>query len=253
MKKEGKSIFSPFAITSLLLFLTVGVMYIASDISYEYADRINYGIAQAFRRFMSGISRNVDFSIFEILIISIPIILFFVVRRAVKCFSSGEGRVRFVSNLAAFVLITYTGHILALGIAHNTTPISKRLGLDEVEITEDRLAENLIGLRDEINTLVDLVPRDESGVFDPGYSYSDISERICESYFLLTDHLDLPEGYDSRVKGVKNGWAMSYFGITGIYTYYSGEANVNTSYPAYVTLFTAAHEMSHQWGILREN
>ena len=46
---------------------------------------------------------------------------------------------------------------------------------------------------------------------------------------------------------------MSYLGITGIYTSLTGEANVNTSYPDYVTIFTAAHEMCHQRGILREN
>jgi hypothetical protein len=46
---------------------------------------------------------------------------------------------------------------------------------------------------------------------------------------------------------------MSYLEITGIYTYVTGEANVNTAFPDYDVVFTSAHEMSHQRGVLREN
>ena len=253
MKKEKKSIISPFAILSFLLFIVACVIYIATDMSYAFADIVNEGVAQAFRRFMASISGVFDFSLFELLIISIPIILFFIIRRAIKCFSLREGRIRFILNIAAVALILYTGHIFALGIGHNTTPISVRMELDEVEVTEENLAEELINLGEEINSLANAVPRNENGIFDPEYSYKELSEKITDSYGNLVEKNNLPKNFSSRAKGVKNGWAMSYLGITGIYTYYTGEANVNTSYPAYVTVFTAAHEMCHQRGILREN
>lgn len=253
MRKQRNSLVSAFAVISLLIFLLVGVIYIITDISEDFADLINEGVAQNFRRTMSNISGLFDFSLFEILVILIPLILFFVIRRGVRIFSSGRGKVRFVTNLAAVLLLFYTGHIFALGIAHNATPISKRMELEEVEVTEERLAATLIELRDEINLISADLPRGEDGIFDPNYSYKEISEKIIDSYGALAESYNLPKNFDSRAKEVKNGWAMSYLGIVGIYTYYTGEANVNSSYPAYVTIFTAAHEMCHQRGILREN
>ena len=41
--------------------------------------------------------------------------------------------------------------------------------------------------------------------------------------------------------------------MLGMYTYYTGEANINTEFPDYSTPFTVAHEMAHQRGIARED
>ena len=46
---------------------------------------------------------------------------------------------------------------------------------------------------------------------------------------------------------------MTYTHISGMYTYFTGEANLNTNYPYFVNVYTTAHEMAHQRGIAREN
>jgi len=46
---------------------------------------------------------------------------------------------------------------------------------------------------------------------------------------------------------------MSYTGITGVYSFFTGEANLNVAYPDYSNVFTAAHEMAHARGIARED
>lgn len=253
MQKERKDIISPFALFSVSAFIVTGIIYVASDISPRIADLINGSLSQGFRRIMASFSDAFSFSLFETLVIILPLILSFVVYKAVKRFADRRGRIGFVVNFVAFILLIYSGHIFALGIAHNTTHLSETMDLPTTQVSEENLSETLIDLRNEINYLVDLVPRNENGVFDPQYSYDEISEKICKSYENLSDLYGLPYGFESRAKGVKSGAAMSYLGITGIYTYVTGEANVNTAYPAYVTLFTTAHEMSHQRGIMREN
>ncbi|MBE6612559.1 MAG: DUF3810 domain-containing protein, partial [Ruminococcaceae bacterium] len=45
----------------------------------------------------------------------------------------------------------------------------------------------------------------------------------------------------------------TYTHISGMYTYYTGEANLNINFPDYNLPFTAAHELAHQRGILPEN
>ena len=253
MKNDKKAIISPFAALCVLLFIIIGTVYLITDASTSFADMVNSTVSHGFRRLMAAFGDVFPFSLFEVLVICIPLILFFVIKRAVKCFGNREGRLRFVINLSAVVLLIYSGHLLALGVAHNTTPVSQKMNLNETEVTEENLTETLTLLRDEINLLADSLPRNDDGVFDPGYSFDDISTEVVRSYDALAQIYGFNEGFDSRAKGVKNGWAMSYLGISGIYTYPTGEANVNTSYPAYVRIFTAAHEMCHQRGFLREN
>ena len=46
---------------------------------------------------------------------------------------------------------------------------------------------------------------------------------------------------------------MSYTNITGIYSPFTAEANVNVSVPKSTLLFTTMHEMAHQRGFASEN
>lgn len=253
MNKERKKIISPFAILSVLVFIIIGILYFLTDLSYSLADFINGTLSHAFRRLMASIGDIFPFSLFELLVACLPIILFLVIYRAVKVFSDPQGRLRFIINFAAALLLILSGHLLALGIAHNTTPLDEKMGLSEVEVSEENLTETLTDLVAELNALGDSVKRDQNGVFTHGYSYTEMSDIISSAYSDFADAYGLPKGYKTNAKGVRAGWAMSYLGITGIYSYVTGEANVNTYYPDYVTLFTTAHEMSHQRGILREN
>jgi len=45
---------------------------------------------------------------------------------------------------------------------------------------------------------------------------------------------------------------MSYTHITGVYTFFTGEANININFPDFTIPFTAAHELAHQRGVARE-
>ena len=251
--QKKKKIISPFAIISLCLFLIIGTVHLITEMSYSFADLVNGSVSQTFRRFMASTGEIFPFSLFEVLMYCLPLIIAAVVYGAVKAFSDKQRRARFIINFAAVILLIYSGHLLALGIAHNTTPISDKMELSEVDVTEENLTETLTALVEEINTLAPSVNRNQNGVFTCGYSYSEFSKKISESYNDFAAIYDLPKGYNSTAKGVKSGWAMCYLGIGGIYTYVTGEANVNTAYPDYDILFTAAHEMSHQRGILREN
>jgi hypothetical protein len=46
---------------------------------------------------------------------------------------------------------------------------------------------------------------------------------------------------------------MSYAHIAGIYSFFTGESNINVSLPDYTIPYTAAHELAHQRGVARED
>lgn len=250
---EKERIISPLLIISLFIFIPVMLLYSFASSSYTFADFVNESLCQQFRALMARFGELFPFSLFEILVFSLPLIIVLLIYSGVKHFSTVRGGIRFLINLLAIVLIIYSGHTLALGIGYKTTPLAQKIQLPDTAVNVENLSEVMISLRDEVNSLADAVPRNQDGVFDPGYSYSCISEKIFESYSLLESEYGFAPGFKSTAKGVRAGAMMSYLGITGIYTYVTGEANVNTAYPAYDTIFTAAHEMSHQRGILREN
>ena len=45
----------------------------------------------------------------------------------------------------------------------------------------------------------------------------------------------------------------TYTHISGMYTFFTGEANVNVNYPDFIMVSSAAHEMAHQRGVGKED
>ena len=250
--KKNKSCISLFHILSFAIFLAVLVLLYISISSYGAADLINGGIAAYYRRIMAALGNLFPFSLFEIFAVCIPLFVLTVVVFAVRSFRRGRGD-RFIATLLSVVLLIYSGHTLALGIGYHTTPLMDRLGLTRTEITEERLVSVMTSLRDEVNALSEEIERDGRGVSVTHYSLDGISRLLCDSFDSLSERYAFLDSFNSRVKGVGFTNLLSHLTLTGIYTFYTGEANVNTAYPAYDVAYTAAHELSHQRGILREN
>lgn len=252
MRRKFKKPISVFAVVSLLVYLLSFILVRLARGSYKIADTLNDTLCHHFRRLMAAFGGIFPFSLYEVIMLSVPILAVVVIILAVKRFRSGFGRLRFIFNLAAIALLLTAGHNLSLGIGYNTTPIDKKMGLDTVEVTEERLVHILVSLRDEINLLsAEISYVDGSSV--PDCTFEEISEKICDSYEAFEKEYGFPKSFDSTAKRVYFGNLMSYMGITGIYTYYTGDANVNSAYPMYDMTFTAAHELAHQRGISREN
>lgn len=239
-------------IISLFVFLTVMILLFAAKSSQEAADFINGTVSSAYRRIMAAFGNLFPFSLFEAVIALLIPAFILVIILSLRSFKRGRGK-RFILTLLSVIMLIYSGHTLALGIAYYTTPLAARLGIREVEICEENLTRTLVSLRDEVNGLSERVEYTERGYSDANLSLDEISEKICSSYEKLSLSYPFIPAFESRAKGVRFSGVMSYLGITGIYTFYTGEANVNTLYPDYDLVFTAAHELSHQRGILREN
>ena len=85
------------------------------------------------------------------------------------------------------------------------------------------------------------------------FSLHELSEKLCASYDTLSKNYPFITHFNSEVKPLIISPVMTYSHISGIYSFFTGEANVNVNYPDFVTVFTCAHEMAHQRGIARED
>lgn len=252
-KENKKKHLSAGACIGFCIFLIILTVYIVSCFSARFADFINSTLSSWYRLAMAKFGELFPFSLFELLMILLPLFIIIIILLAVRRFRSGEGRLRFVLNLLSVILVFYSGHLIALGISYNTTPLPEKMDISMMEITEENLADTLVYLRDEANELSKGLDRNEDGTVNSGYSLEEMSKIICASYSKLSEKYSFIPNFNSTAKGIRFSSVMSYLSLSGIYTFYTGEANVNTMFPDYDTAFTAAHEMSHQRGILREN
>lgn len=239
-----------FKIT-LPIFLLCLILYFVSEISTSFADFMNGTVCAAFRGGIGVIFDFLPFSVFEILVILIPAFLIAIIMCAIRAFKSQNG-VRFILCVLSLVLIVGVEYILALSISYNTTPTYKKMGVEIVEVTEENLKKTLIILRDEVNALSDEVEyEDEESSME--YTTRELGDKICEAFDRLNEDTPILNEFTTRPKYIFSGKAMSYLSLLGIYTFYTGEANVNSLYPDYDKAFCSAHEMSHQRGVLRED
>lgn len=249
---EKKNI-PPVLFIAIVLFVCSLVLLFISKTSAEYADFINENISYYVRRAMALFGDLFPFSFFELIIILLPIILTVFIIHAVRRFRSGRGIGCFVMRLSSLVLFISTLYILTLSVGYNTTSLDKRLGLSSVAVNADTLASTMTLLRDEVNSLVPMISYGSDGASVSDEDFNEISGEICKAFDSVNEEYSFPKSFESRAKSIYFGNVMSYFRLTGIYTFYTGEANVNSAYPYYDRCFTAAHELSHQRGILREN
>ena len=131
MAKRKKKIISLFARISFVIFVLILILAVLSELSPRFADLINSTVSQQFRRVMAAFGDIFPFSLFEIIALSIPLILFLVIYGGLRRFSDREGRLRYIVNILAAALLVFSGHTLALGIGYRTTPLSVQMSLPD--------------------------------------------------------------------------------------------------------------------------
>lgn len=242
-----------FALLSFIILALSLLAYCLAIGSSQLADLLNGSVSVAVRFILSSLSYPLPFSVFEALIILLPLILFLTVFLIVRRADTTEKRVRSVLSLLGAVSLIFTSYIYTLGVGYRTTPLAQRIGIeDKREIDVDDLFHVTSEVVDEINSLA------QSLTFSDGethmeYDFNEMSRRLISAYDGMNREYDLLINYPSRAKPVYFSTVMSDLGISGIYSFFTGEANVNVEYPDYTIPYTAAHELAHQRGISREN
>ena len=73
------------------------------------------------------------------------------------------------------------------------------------------------------------------------YSYRELNDKLLDAYDVICDEYSFVQRLDSNLKPVMLSDAMSYTHITGVYSFFTGEANINVAFPDYTIHYTAAH------------
>ncbi len=239
---------------SLAAALITFVLHMTAISNASFADAVNYYWGGALRFLAAKITGLVPFSIAEGLLLFSPVlvIVLFSLSLILSKRSIRTG-VRYICTLLSIIFLLYTLFVPMLGIGSYASPLSDRLGLTESKVTALQLAETMKWVIDEVNQLDDEVDFRFGGAsVMPFQSFDEMCEDLMIGYDRLGEEYPLFFDFSSVVKPVILSEPMSYTHITGIYTFFTGEANLNVNFPDYTLPFTAAHELAHQRGIARE-
>ena len=232
------------------------LVYVGARLSPAFADFFNRYISQALRFLFAKLTNPLPFSLAEGMLLFSPVLLGLLIAHAIRHRSSTWKRAGiYLAEVLSGVCVFLILFVWTFGVGYHGTTLDspEKLDLRRAKVSANELYETAIILRDHINSEAPAVHFREQDFSVMPYSREEMGRRLSEAYDTVCEQYDFIGNFNSRVKPVMLSEAMSYTHITGIYSYFTGEANLNVAFPDYTLPYTAAHELAHQRGIARED
>lgn len=253
-KSDARFQISRFCKVALALTVLCGLLYLIQRLSVNFSDFFNTYISSLFRRVLSFLTCWFPFSLAEILLILLPVGTVALVIYAVKkrC-DTWESAGKFLLTLVCCVLLLFDLFVLTFSAGYNTASIDKKAGLTRTAVSAEDLYRTAMVLTEKVNQASESIAYGEDDFSVMPYDLKEMNHQLMTAYAKLQGDYPFIDHFYSRVKPVMLSYAMSYTHITGVYSYFTGESNINVYFPDYTVPYTAAHELAHQRGISRED
>ncbi len=230
------------------------LIYLASVIWEPFADFFSRYPGAAVRALLAYLTNLLPFSFAELLLLLLPVGIGVLMWVAVKKFSgSWHDTFVYLGILLSGASVLFSLFVLGFGTGYHGSTLDSKLGLDRQPVRVEELKYTASLLAEKASAEAALVDFEEKGFSVMPYSRREMNAKLLEAYDTVCDEYPFIQRLTSQVKPVLLSEAMSYTHITGVYTYFTGEANININFPDYTIPYTAAHELAHQRGIARED
>ena len=225
-----------------------------STLEWIYSTTTN----KCFISILSHLTGWFPFSLFEYLIIVsiISFIVYFIYTLYQLIYTPTKRSstlLTFILNFLAICSSTYFIFILFWGLNYYRLPIEDSFQLS----IYPRSVEELEALYEELilstNEARDHVLETSNGIFSISESPTQMFNRAPLGYLATSIDYPILAGDYGLPKAINLSNMMNYTQITGIYSPFTAEANVNIAIPESTLLFTTMHEMAHQRGFASEN
>ena len=244
----------PTAVWVIVCVFAVSVLlHVSFMLSVNFSDLYCRTAGSFFRGVAATVTNPFPMSLAEALLISLPFILVYLCIKAIG--TNGEVRavVRLLSGIVSVALLAYSLFVLTFAAGFYASPVETYFGLEKRNITVDELYEAAMITVDGVNGAYAEIEGRGPASTSIGMSVDEMNDLLLDSFGELYGEYGFPAKLNSRVKPVVLSHPMTYTHISGIYSYFTGEANINVNYPDFVIPYTAAHELSHQRGVSRED
>lgn len=237
------------------LALAAAIAHYICTQSAPFADFMTEQVCAAIRFLLAKLTSWIPFSLAEMIIILLPLIIVLLILITIHIARrfNKKAYCRYVSFLLSAISLFYSLFVLTLAPGYQGSTLDVKMGLDRREVAAEELIETAeILLEGAESTLDEVYFRCNDCSVMP-YSLNEMTDKLNNAYAIAAEKYDFISPLRSSVKFVMLSHPMSYTHITGVYSYYTGEANLNIQFPDYTLPYTAAHELAHQRGIARED
>jgi hypothetical protein len=240
---------------NLLLLLAVAVAIKVWALNEAWVEEYyTYGVYPHISGFLRLLLGWVPFSVGDLLYGATGLYLFVKTYKFLVLLRKRSSRkalgARVLRRLLRIALLVYVLFNALWGLNYDRQGIARQLDLDVQKYSLDELKTLTGVLHHRVNTygaLVDQAQRErlqQNGeLFREGIA---TYERVKDSLPFL--HYDYPSIKPSLYTAVGH-----FFGFTGYYNPFSGEAQLKTTSPVFIKSFVVNHEMAHQLGYGKEN
>ncbi|WP_300369712.1 DUF3810 domain-containing protein [Brachyspira sp.] len=248
MKSKITLILSLIFIVFVLKIITLSKNFIENFYSRSLYKKISGTI--------NKISSNFSFSIGELLLFLfvVAIIIFFIIAMKKSFFNANintlanktKAALNFLYIFVSSMIILYIVFILVWGLNYHRLPLienyhTRDINDNDIYTLADTLIKNINNIKHEmkykeINT-----------------NYQALNRMVEAEYNKVFEDFPFLEMNYSRTKPIMISKIFLYLQITGIYSPFTSEANVNILIPSVSIPFTIGHEISHQIGIAYED
>jgi hypothetical protein len=243
-----------------LLVLAILLQRLAGMVPMFIETYYSRGVYYYLGRSFAFINRPFPFSLGETLLVflpiaGLPVTLFFALRHLRR---GAGGLAIFLGGLRALLWLAGGGFLLFLllwGFNYQRPPLGQNLKLTsrEPEVGElESISQRLIAATNR-NYEEARGVRDWSAQSSLPIERAELYRLLEEAYTRETLLAEAARGGFGPPKPVFLSRVMTRFGISGIYSPLTGEANYNAEQPDCDLPYTIAHEMAHQRGFARED
>lgn len=244
----------------LLLYpISFGLLFIAKN-NPQFSEYVfAQGAYRVISQIIAAISGSLRFSLIEVLLIFsvfaiIGVLIFF----CVTLVRNKDKRLRLLScgilNMLCFGAVLAIGFTVLCGINYYRYPFTYHSGLKIEPASKEDLYKLCVYLTETANTQRAQIPlEDDKGVtklsgdfWQTGKSADDAFDKISKKYPVLGGHYPAP-------KPVIFSDFMSRTELTGVFSNFTMEANINTAATAFTIPATMCHELAHLRGFMRED
>ena len=252
MKKINKYFTLP-SVIAYLLFISAAILHITFYFSVPFADFFNRYISSVIRMLLAKLTGWFPYSLAESIILMSPLIVAILCVFAYRVSKTKRAMIRYFVTFISVVTLFYTIFVFGFAAGYRGSALEDKLEIDRRNVSVTELYETADILLTEANRLADEVDFIYGGSSVKPYSMKEMNTILNDAYEKLSEDYDFLPKLRSNIKTILLSEPMTYTHISGVYTYYTGEANINTNFPDYTIVFTAAHELAHQRGIARED
>ena len=234
----------------------VSVLLYLSFIMFEgFSDLFNRYISSVVRAALAYATGWIPFSFGEFMIILSPLLIIgAAVYGSRKYADSWRDVIIYCVTLLSVIALVLSVFVIGFAPAYRGSTLDKKLEIDRQKVSAEELYETALILADRVNEERQNViysPYNDFSVMP--YGLDMMNDKLIDAYDVICDEYQFIQRLDSNIKPVMLSELMSYTHITGVYSFFTGEANINVAFPDYTIPFTAAHELAHQRGVARED